>query len=1034
MTLRKWLVRSLVFTVTAGLAAAGFAYQHWTNPAIVRQQVLARLSEHLPGANVSVESARLWVLGGISFSEIRLTRRDDAARTEFAYIPSGMIYPEKDQLFNGKLAIRKLDWNHPRLRVIRYPNGRWNLAGISEPHLELPVPTIVVQKGTIIFEDQQHSPDLPPLEIKNVNLTIVNDPLPTIVFQGTGVTDLAGPIKVNGTWGRQSGELTVSVQVPSFAVGGTLVQRLAAYCPEAASHARQLTGTGSLEADLRYHPKAPRPWSYDVRGQLTRGTLNDAKIPQPLENLQAKVRFVDGQVIVETLTAESGPLRVELAGTALTPCPDADLKGHLKIAHLPLTAEMFKGPLANLQALKDDFHPEGTMTLEINFRRHAGQWRAHCILRPEDLTVTYTKFPYRLDHLTGTIDHEKDASKSIDVTQVKLTGYSAAQAIHIEGKVEGPRPAALDFKIWGQNVPLDDKLRAALKRDFYERVVLPFHARGMADIEANIRRRQGETELRNRYLLHFHDCSLQHDAFPYPVEHASGMLDIQADHWEFHDFQGSHQGGEFHSHGGSFRTATGNGVEITITGDQLLLDEELEAALKRPMLKTTWRKLAPAGRMWFATRVRLYPNQSEPDIWVTVKPLGCSIHPEFFPYDLTDLRGTVQYHGREVDLTELSAHHGPSKLTIQQGKVYLKPEGGFSVDLRELVGNPVMPDADLVHALPAGLGQTCAKLELKDPLSFRATQFTVDMPAEAGSPPQIYWDGGVRLQNASVRAGVPFDHVSGVILLRGEHKGTLGNVMGNLEVDEARLFNQPFRHIHSQIVVSEREPNVLTLPNLKAYLFAGEKAKEPNVGGTVRVEFGPSPRYEVDLRASQLKLEDFAQQNQLGPKAQMEGLAAARLFLKGQGTDPNGLEGEGSIDVPNGKISNLPPLLDLLKVLNLRWPDKTAFEEARARFAIHGQRVDISRLDLFGNAVSLTGQGTMKLDGTDLNLDFYAVWARVIQWLPPVIDKIPPWISEQLLKIKMRGQIDKVECTKEPLPPLVEPIKEVLKRMRNKQG
>src|SRR5207249_1047999 len=150
--------------------------------------------------------------------------------------------------------------------------------------------------------------------------------------------------------------------------------------------------------------------------------------------------------------------------------------------------------------------------------------------------------------------------------------------------------------------------------------------------------------------------------------------------------------------------------------------------------------------------------------------------------------------------------------------------------------------------------------------------------------------------------------------------------------------NQPFRKIHTQIEVPLQEPEVLRLPSLKAQLFGG------NIGGTARVELGPMLHYEVDLTALGVKLEEFGRHNRLGPNTQLSGQATARLYLRGHGTELAGLEGQGSIDVPNGRIYNLPVLLDLLKVLNLRPPDRTAFEEAHASFGIRGQRVHVNRL------------------------------------------------------------------------------------------
>jgi len=66
-------------------------------------------------------------------------------------------------------------------------------------------------------------------------------------------------------------------------------------------------------------------------------------------------------------------------------------------------------------------------------------------------------------------------------------------------------------------------------------------------------------------------------------------------------------------------------------------------------------------------------------------------------------------------------------------------------------------------------------------------------------------------------------------------------------------------------------------------------------------------------------------------------------------------------------------------VAGLRLPDRTAFEQAHVTFAIDGDRAQINQLDLFGNAVSVRGQGTLKLDGSDLNLELNADWGRIAQ-------------------------------------------------------
>src|SRR5262245_53238847 len=123
MSRRKWLARGLVLFVVVGLAAAGLLYQRWTNPAAVRQQVVDQLGSHFVGVQVTLESARLRLLGGIGVRELRLSRRDDLDRTDFAYFPSAIIYHDKEQLLEGRLAIRKVELHQPRLRIIRGHDG-----------------------------------------------------------------------------------------------------------------------------------------------------------------------------------------------------------------------------------------------------------------------------------------------------------------------------------------------------------------------------------------------------------------------------------------------------------------------------------------------------------------------------------------------------------------------------------------------------------------------------------------------------------------------------------------------------------------------------------------------------------------------------------------------------------------------------------------------------------------------------------------------------------------------------------------------
>jgi hypothetical protein len=1028
----------------------GWLYQRWTNPSAVRLQVIDRLGAFFAGATVNIDSARLRLLGGISATDVRLTRRDDPDKIEFAYIPSAIIYHDKEQLLHGKLAIRKLELIRPRLRVVRNRQGKWNLAGILGPmHPDEPIPTIIIQQGTILFEDhaacgasdaQAAPPDqcgwgmgmgpVVRMEIKDVNLTFVNDPLSTLLFCLKGQADRIGAVHVEGNWNRISSAIAMSVEAPVVPVQPTLLQWLASYCSRIGEHTQQLEALASLRADITYQPDAVRPWSYDLHCQLSKGKLNHPQLPLPLENVEIKVRCLDGQVTVENCTAQSGPARLSLTGNAMlppdgTPCGAADLSGTLIAKHLPLTQSFFDRLGETGRTIQDDFSPSGTITLTVEFGRHGGMWHRHCTIEPEDLSARFRKFLYRLDRLQGVIEQTTDPANRIEELHVKLVGYAGQRPVTIAGQMVGEKPApAIQFEVQGKNLPLDRQLIEALPGAHHQTLAESFHSTGLADFVATVRRRAGAApdDFDNHILVRFHDATMRYNVFPYPLEEVSGILDIQRGHWEFRDFRGTHKGGEVHGQARSIPTSSEQRVALEIGGSNLLLDPEFEQALRLPKLQQVWKQFAPAGRMSFQAQIDNTPDQPQ-DIDVTVTVQGCMIKPTFFPYPLEEVTGSVRYTRDQVYLGKFTARHGDTRIELEKGDVILPREGGFYTELTNLLANPLVPDAEFMQALPKPMRQACQSLQLRDPLRLN-TKLIVSVLPEPGSPPIVYWDGGLELRDGRLVAGVPLEHLTGKVCCRGRLNGhVLEGVFGNVLVDEVSVLHQPFSNLHCHIDVPRDSPQVLRLPDLKARLFGGD------LGGTARIEFGPSLRYDVNLTALQVKLEEFGKHNLKG-EDQISGPVSARLYLTGRGADINGLEGRGTIDVPSGQMYNLPVLLQLLKFLGLRAPDPTAFEEAHAAFEIHGPRVNVQRLDLYGGAISLSGQGEMNLDGSDLQLDFYAVWGRIVQWLPPLIKEIPPTIGQSLLKVKMRGKVSEPHFEKEPVPILVEPVEKLLKRLQ----
>src|SRR5262245_15824532 len=295
--LRKWMVRGLVFSIVGAIACAAWVYQRWTNPTAVRQHVIDHLTRLFPGASVSLDSARLRLLGGISLSELRLTRKDDADHTELLHVPSAVLYHDKEQLLDGTLVIRKVELHKPRLRVLRTPDGKWNVDGLIGPagKQEL-LPTIVIHDGTLVFEDRFGGVNLPAVEIGNVSLTLVNDPLPSVAVLGTATSDTLGTLHMQGTWNRNTHDMSLKAEANGVVVGPALVQRLAATFPKLPLAQTQLEGKADVQVELAVRPRAPDPLTYAMHCTLTEGKVRHPQLCLPLDDLEVSAYLSNGHV------------------------------------------------------------------------------------------------------------------------------------------------------------------------------------------------------------------------------------------------------------------------------------------------------------------------------------------------------------------------------------------------------------------------------------------------------------------------------------------------------------------------------------------------------------------------------------------------------------------------------------------------------------------------------------------------------------------------------------------------------------------
>lgn len=1127
MLLRSWVIRGLILTGVAVIAALGWLASSWVSPEHVRTQVIAHLSEQFEGADVQVGSAYMRILGGIAVTDVKITRRGTQGETPLVLVPTGILFHDKEQLNRGRLVIKKVELQNPEFHLERNPDGRWNVEGLFKPGpLDRSLPTLVIKGGTIHLID--HGPELlPPLILTETSFTLLNDPLPILAVQAKGIAKGFGPVTARARLNRINGAISVGVELPEFPLGEVAAGLADRFAPELAPHLVGLTATAVISADLTYTPEATQKWHHDVRVDLKEARFTHPDVPWPIEQIVAAVRIVNGRVKVEELTARVNRARVKLFLETRTdaliagrePLSDSsddpirrmeDYLQRLDVSVTGVTIDetVFKHIPEKMQRLREMFAPVGQVDLGYRFVREGVGWRREMELRPRQIMVTYEKFQYPVADVRGlvkrTVTHVTEPTIGID-----LVGLAGGQLITITGSVvgDGDDPG-INLRITGANIPLDEKLVAALPPK-YAAMVRRFRASGRGDLVAEIVQKPGVNLCENEFRIAIHEATLNHEEFPLPLEKVKGRLVVRVavsspdrpvrpgdtsgpppdrDEIILDSFTALHAGANVWLHG-SKRPIPGSRdhkLTLHVGGNNCPLDDDLKAAVAALGVASVWDIFAPRGTLTFTTDIDLIdraPPLNRPDVSQPINPItdlrltfnfsGPTVTPSFFPYELTDFTAGLEYKNGRVEVSRATGRHGETRVQVAEADVRLYPDGVVWASLGNIEVKPVVADAAFLRALPGKLGRGLDQLKLRGGVELLVKRLVVLTPPEApsrppppasvGTPtasrstspagqiargqsgtvpqpdPIVFWDAEVRLAGASLDTGVPWEQVFGAVACRGRYEGThQGLLRGAIWLDRAVVAKQPLSRLSGRVKGLPQQPDPnhpgqfqpmqLEFTDLAGDLFHGI------VGGEARVALSEPVRFDLWLTTTDVQLDEVAKHYKLGSDADLKGIAQGQLRLYNRLDPRTGeliVEGLGKIDVPTGRMYNLPILLDLMKLLHAQTPDKTAFEEAHATFRIQGDRVKVEQVDLIGKAVCLGGSGELDIAGDYVKFDFYTIPSQVLAKLinTPVGD-LTAFLSKNLFKIKLTRENGELKYRPEPVPLVTEPARAVADRLR----
>ena len=179
--------------------------------------------------------------------------------------------------------------------------------------------------------------------------------------------------------------------------------------------------------------------------------------------------------------------------------------------------------------------------------------------------------------------------------------------------------------------------------------------------------------------------------------------------------------------------------------------------------------------------------------------------------------------------------------------------------------------------------------------------------------------------------------------------------------------------------------------------------------------------FRIDATLANSQLQDVAAE--VAPQFQeMSGKGFASFQMVGNCIDWKSLYGLGTVQLRDAEIYQLPVVLSLLKILRVKEVTTNAFDTSNINFRLRGDRIDLQRIELIGDAISLIGNGKLNLN-REIDLNFYSVVGR--NDYIPLLSEIVELGAQQIMWINIRGPLENPQTYQNFLPYLNESIKQL---------
>ena len=805
---RRWkpIVVGLALLVPVALVVSLAAvYAHSSDPAYIRSAAEQYMQQFTTG-RVTIGRASFSWLEGLRLYDVALYEPEASPRPtstapsrslDDAIFTCPHVLLETDLIASlwGQLTITSVVATEPTCSIVRNAHdGSTNLAGLigsaefGESQRPLTLPTIELRDARVrVIHRTDHGARVVDEQVLTVRgrPTSPNSRYYDIVWQGGGTKAAQGCTQVDLRTGRLR---NVFGGLPWMSLEAVMIVVSAEN--EAAGAWSELLGLDGIVRAKDYNFSGP---SDEDGPRSATIELENAALSIPIDEgelgLAADERYLRFEKVFGTVTLTAEGVEADFRGMfhgsecevsvrmrggldRLTTLEDVDFTVHLSAKDFELPQYGERAPASHrrfidrwvaIRKFYDRFDPHGRVDIEIDAEKRAGPNNPLVVrlvrMTARDADASYWKFPYRVSHLTGSVEYSSDG-----VFLRHLKGRHADGDIEVNGRLSTPnRCAEADLTIKGDRILIDDSLIEPLPPGF-RKINESFHPQGRIDITVRLRRGSCENGVPPPWVVSttigFEDLSAVYTGFPTPIEGLRGSLQVDGKKLAIREVKGRigdgrvTVSGDVHFHEGRVEN-----LVLSLAGRQIPIRETIISSLPDSMQRWV-RPFHLDGQFDIDMQLDAKDGRLAYNSEIQLHEVG--MRHDDFAIPIEGINGTLILRDGRIETHTLTARYGDANLHVD-GMSDLtggRPERFLTLRCENLLVDDAI-SAVVPESMKAALSTWRVETPVDVVVSFKQT---ADEPAA-----KVYV--AVRLEDATVRHHrfpLPLESVRAEIIFDGE--------------------------------------------------------------------------------------------------------------------------------------------------------------------------------------------------------------------------------------------------------------------------